>query len=251
VSQSKSFRPSNPLRSSIRRLTVSVFAVALFAGCNFASRGMNSDGVRLYQQGNGQAAASRFIQAIAHDPTRPDGYYNLAATLHQSGRLHNRPEDLDQAENYYNQCLDRDPDHIDCYRGLAVLLADTDRSDAASRLIEGWSTRSPSSPNPKIEMARLLEELGETDKAKERLEEALSIEPDNARALAALGRLREQSGQHTQALANYDRSLQSNQFQPHVASRATALRAAVGGRSPATSTRATRLVNRPPSSVRY
>ena len=245
MSQSKSFQ------LSIRLLTINILSTALLAGCNFASRGMNSDGVRLYQQGNGQAAASRFMQAIAHDPTRPDGYYNLAATLHQSGRLHNRHEDLDQAENYYNQCLDRDPDHVDCYRGLAVLLADTDRSDAALRLIEGWSTRSPFSPNPKIEMARLLEELGETDKAKARLEEALSIEPDNARALAALGRLREQSGQHAQALANYDRSLQSNQFQPHVASRATALRAVVGGQSPMTSTRTTRLVNKATSSVRY
>ena len=245
MSQSKSCRPSTYL------WTASVLATALLAGCNFATRGMNSDGVRLFQQGNGQAASSRFMQAIAHDPTRPDGYYNLAATLHQSGRLHSRHEDLDQAENYYNQCLDRDPDHVDCYRGLAVLLADTDRSDAALRLIEGWSTRSPYSPNPKIEMARLLEELGEPDKAKARLEEALSIEPKNARALAALGRLREQSGQQVQALANYERSLQSNQFQPHVASRAMALRAAVGGGSPMTSTRPTRQVNRAPSSVRY
>ena len=242
---------SKTISSLIAAQTLAVLAAATLTGCNFASTAMNGDGVRLYAQGNGQAASARFMQAIANDPTKPDGYYNLAATLHQSGRLHNRQQDLEQAENYYNQCLDRDPNHIDCYRGLAVLLADTGRSDAALRLIEGWSTRSPSSPNPKIEMARLLEEMGEPEKAKARLEEAITVEPTNARALAALGRLREQSGDHMQALANYERSLSANQFQPHLAARAANLQTAVGATSPRPTTSSNRVVRRPLPTSRY
>ena len=89
---------------------------------------------------------------------RPDAYYNLASSLHKNGKLNNRPADLQQAEQLYNQCLDYDPNHAECYRGLAVLFAETDRQDASYRLLEGWSSRSPQLPDPRIELARLYEE---------------------------------------------------------------------------------------------
>jgi Flp pilus assembly protein TadD len=199
------------------------------SGCsNIASQAANVEGVRLYQQGNYQQASDRFQQAIAQDPRSPEGYYNLAASLHKTGSLYNRPPDLQQAENLYNQCLERDPNHTECYRGLAVLLNETGRQPEAFKLLNHWSSAAPKSPEPKIELARLLEEVGQSEQAKAQLVDALTIDPHNARALSALGRLRDQSGDHVQALSNYQRSLQLNRFQPEVAARVAQLQGAVG-----------------------
>ncbi len=47
--------------------------------------------VRLYAQGNYQQASDRFQQAIAQDPASPEGYYNLAASLQQTGTTTTAP----------------------------------------------------------------------------------------------------------------------------------------------------------------
>lgn len=209
--------------------------VALASGCrNMASSSLNTEGVQLYQQGNYQQASDRFQQAIAKDPGSAGGYYNLAAALHKTGTLYNRPNDLRQAELLYNQCLERDPNHGECYRGLAVLLTETNRGTDAVRLLESWSVASAGSAEPRIEMARLYEEFGQIEQAKSKLVEALAGDPHNARALTALGRLRDQQGDHAQALANYQRSLQINRFQPQVTSRIAALQGALNAPASAT-----------------
>lgn len=207
-----------------------VLYVAAASGCsNIQSQAANVEGVRLYQQGNYQQASDRFQQAIAQNPRSPEGYYNLAASLHKSGTLYNRPNDLQQAENLYNQCLERDPNHSECYRGLAVLLNESGRQQEAFNLLNHWAGNSPKSADPKIELARLLEEVNQPEQAKAQLVDALTIDPHNARALTALGRLRDQSGDHMQALANYQRSLTENRFQPEVAARVAQLQGAVSG----------------------
>jgi tetratricopeptide (TPR) repeat protein len=129
----------------------------------------------------------------------------------------------------YNQCLEYDPNHAECYRGLAVLLTETGRPDAAYRLLEGWAARSPQLADPRIELARLLEENNNPEQASSRLVEALAIDPHNSRALTALGRLREVSGDRAQALANYQRSLAINRFQPEITALVAALQAAGAG----------------------
>ncbi len=177
----------------------------------------------MFQQAYYQGAQKRFMQAIQSDPNNADGYYNLARTYQALGKLHQQPADYQQAESYFHQCLDRDPNRADCYRALAVLLNEQGRSTDAFRLMEGWAARSPSTAEPKVELARLYEEAGNKDVAKQQLIEAVTVEPTNARALAALGKLREDAGETMQALANYQRSLQLNPNQPLLASRVTTL----------------------------
>ena len=108
------------------------------------------------------------------NPRSPEGYYNLAASLHKTGTLYNRPSDLQQAENLYNQCLERDPNHTECYRGLAVLLNETGRQKEAFNLLNHWASANPKSADPKVELARLLEESGQPDQAKAQLVDALN-----------------------------------------------------------------------------
>lgn len=205
-------------------LAIAAGCFLLSGGCgNFASRGLNADGTRKFEQARYAEAIGRFQQAIEQDPTNADSYYNLAAAYHRLAVLHQRKSDWDQAESFYNRCLDHNPDHVDCYRGLAVMLHQQDRTDASFRLLQGWADRDPISPEPRIELARLSDETGRQDLARHRLQEALALDASNARALAALGSLHEREGNATEALANYQRSLYANRYQPQIAARIASL----------------------------
>ncbi len=218
-------------------------------GCGeFTAQARNAEGVRLFEQARYQEASREFQEATYDDPCGADGYYNLAATFHRMGRLEHRQADIVQAESYYNLCLDRNPNHTECYRGLAVLLAEQGRNDEAFRLIEGWGQRQPGSADAKIELARLNEEFGNRQKAKEYLIEALAIQPDNARALSALGKIREEAGETCQALADYQRSLDNDNRQPQVAARVSALQ--TGGAPASAGGTGTRVVDRDPAALR-
>jgi tetratricopeptide (TPR) repeat protein len=206
-----------------------VFVVAL-GGCQYTAGGKNATGVQYYQMGRYQEAAQLFTQAIQQKPTNADGYYNLAATYHQLGKANRNTADYAQAEALYNKALDLNPANRDAYRSLGVLLAETNRGDAAQRLMESWQRLNPASPDPKVELARLREEFGDRSGAKEYLQQALAADPYDTRALAALGRIQEVEGNTAQALANYQRSLFRNASQPEVQARVASLRGmAVGG----------------------
>jgi len=220
-----------------------VLAVAAYSGCKMAADGHNLQGVRLHQQGQYDAAMQRFQQAVTSNPENADAYYNMAATVHQMGVTRNDQNSLNQAETLYNQCLDLNDNHTDCYRGLAVLLAETGRSDRAFNLLKNWAIRSPHVADARIELARLYEEYGEVDTAKIHLAEALQIDQHSARAWNALGRLREQGGDYTQALADYQRSYNLNHFQPEVAERIAALNRTVSGGTTLSGPGGTRIVN--------
>lgn len=206
--------------------TVVMLAVA--GGCaNLTPKGLNGEGVGLFNQGRHQEAIARFERAVSLFPNDADGYYNLAACYHRLGTMTGDRNHFDQAEYYYNRCLDLNDNLRDCYRGLAVLLAEQQRRQEAYRLLEGWAERNPGSPDPKIELARLSEELGDLHSSKNYLIEALSVDPKNPRALAALGHVRERSGELVQALHNYRQSLRYDPFQPEVVTRVASLQMAV------------------------
>ncbi len=255
----------NVRKMSKRHAAAAWFGVAglllFIAGCGgITASGRNAEGVRMFQQAQYDQALRQFQEASYADPTNADAYYNLAATYHRLGKVNNQQGDLEKAETYYNLCLDRNRNHADCYRGLAVLLAEQGRTQEAFRLVEGWVSQQPGAADAKIELARMCQEFGDSNAAKERLVEALTIQPDNARALAALGKLREDSGDTAQALANYQRSFWYDSHQPQVASRISALQSTLNPYvvpqspnapwSPATPGDQTQMVNRDQAPLR-
>jgi tetratricopeptide (TPR) repeat protein len=193
------------------------------SGCGWISRSQNVTGVDLYEQGNYGAAIEQFQLAIQSDPGDADSYYNIGATYHRLGNVTHNSAYSQQAEQFYHLALDMNPDHGDCNRGMAVFLVEQKRPTEAFALLQHWTEHNPASPEARIELARLNEEFGNRDVARTHLEEALALQPSNSRALTALGKLKEDSGDRAQALAIYQRSLEYNQFQPEVQTRVAML----------------------------
>ncbi len=208
--------------------------VSLAGGCRFAANGQNAMGTQLYEQGQYTAALQQFQKALASDPKNADAFYNLAATTHRLGVQRKEPDLNDQAEALYNQCLDVAPNHVECHRALAVLLADTGRPDRAFALMKNWAAKNPLSAEPRIELARLYEEANDPTQAIKNLEDAVQTDPNSARAWLALGQLRQTSGDLIQARQNFERSLALNSQQPFLSDRIAAVNRAISANYNAT-----------------
>ena len=101
----------------------------------------------VYEQGNYAAAIDQFQMAIQNDPGDADSYYNLGATYYRLGNLTHNSAQLQEAEQFYRVVLDMNPDHVDCNRGLAVLLVQENRPTEAFALMQNWAARNPASPD--------------------------------------------------------------------------------------------------------
>lgn len=211
--------------SQVRKinLLVTFLLVAGSCGCRFSSMGQNTVGVQLYQQGRYAEALQQFQAAQSNDPSNSDTYYNLASVYHKMGVAQKDAKMIEQAESLYHQCLDIQPNHVDCHRSLAVLLAESSRPDAALRLLKNWSNKNPQMPDPRIELARLHQEMGQSKVAEQYLDEALAMNPNDSRVWAHRGQMREASGDLNQALYNYQQSLAINAVQPELYQKVAAL----------------------------
>ena len=223
---------------------ISIVSLLLLGTLGCVSQNQTAEGVRFYGQAQYDAAMTAFQSALKENPNDPNALYNVAATYHQSakaslasGQAATAQQQYEQAAQYYQLCLSKNGNHADAYRGLAALYMDCQNADAAFQLLIGWSNANPASAEPKLELARLYQEFaqicmiqGRTDvvqdcrKASEQLlQQILATEPTNYRALRALGFLKEQSGDVSGAVYEYQRSLQAYPQQKDLEERMTAL----------------------------
>ncbi|MDR0336720.1 MAG: tetratricopeptide repeat protein [Planctomycetaceae bacterium] len=222
-------------------LFVLVFFLFWFSGVvGCTSYNKNSEGLRYLGQSRYNEAKTAFEAALKVEPNNADTYYNLATTYHQSGKISlqsgqsaDAQLQYDQALRHYQLALTYNPNHTEAHRGLAVLYMETQNADAAFKLLIDWYNTNVTSAEPKIELARLYQEYAQicqlqnrTDIAKECLDSAskmlqsvLVTEPANYRALRALGYLKEQNGDWQGAIADYQRSFQSNPQQKDLENR--------------------------------
>ncbi len=191
--------------------------ILISSGCRMAARNNNCAGVSYYQSGQMMQAINEFQQALARDPQNADAYYNLGSAYYQLAKQTNNPQMTQQAEQLLRQAIALNERHVESHRALAVLLSETGRSRYAFDLLTTWQRRNPYAADPLIELARLSEEFGDVNRAGEYLADALRIDGSNARALKAMGHVREQQGQLHLALENYMRSYQRDNRQADLA----------------------------------
>ena len=198
-------------------------------GCrSYRSQFGNTSGVQLFAEGKHAEALARFQSAVEANPDDADSYYNIAAVHHYLGRVHKDANQYAQAGQNYLLCLTKNPNHTAAYRGYAVWFMEQNRKEEAVELLKNWSNQNMNSPDPKIELARIYQELGQNREAIDYLTAAIALDPKNARAHRALGYQRELSSDWNQAILNYKSSLDADPNEPDLVSRITQLESQVG-----------------------
>ena len=189
-------------------------------GCNlYQTQYGNTSGVQLFSEGKHAEALARFQSAVEANPDDADSYYNIAAVYHYLGRTHQDANQYALAGQNYQLCLAKNPNHAPAHRGYAVWFMEQNRQEEAMELLKNWNHLNPNVSAPKIELARLYQELGQNREAIDYLTAAIAIDPKNARAHRALGYLRELSSDWNQAILNYKHSLEADPNQPDLVSR--------------------------------
>ena len=201
----------------------------LNSGCTVAARNYNMVGKEAFEQGQYSQAISEFQKAIAQDNRNAEAYYNLGATYYTIGKQTKNPQWTDQAEQLLRQSISLNPGSSEAHRTLTALLVETGRTQYAYDLLNGWQQRNPANPAPLLELARLSQELGDSNRATNYLTDALRVDANNPAALKAMGHVRERQGQLAMALENYTRSYQIDPRQTDVAARIVDLRTQLAG----------------------
>jgi Tfp pilus assembly protein PilF len=179
---------------------------------------LNDDGLFLFKKGDYDNARQSFEAALKIQP-------DDAALLYNIGQCHDRVGNAVKAEKTYKDLVEAYPNHGPGRHALAVLLFRQGRRKEADAMIESWLARQPQRADPYIEDGWRLRQDGDLLQAQARLQQALDLEPQNARALIEMAILYEVMERPSRALDLYDRALRLDPQQAEVAERAAQLRA--------------------------
>ncbi|MGB3619310.1 MAG: tetratricopeptide repeat protein [Catalinimonas sp.] len=131
-------------------------------------------------------------------------------------------EDFDRAEQYYKQLLTMDYGDEDTYRRLAYYAQKRDDTDQALTYVQQAREKFPDNKDLMLEELNLYFKTGRTDEAREKLEQAVKMDPGNSLLHFNLGALydeaasaegitpEEQMSARQKAIASYGRALEAD-----------------------------------------
>jgi tetratricopeptide (TPR) repeat protein len=134
----------------------------------------------MWSNGSSRPLARPVLQTGAKLGINMPDAFDLALHHHQTG-------DLGRAESLYRQFLQVNPRHADCHHALGVLLAHTDRREAALELIRHAVALNPSAPLHHFSLGTLLKDQGRPSQAAASFRQALALDPNYLDALVNLG----------------------------------------------------------------
>lgn len=180
------------------------------------ARDYNNDGIHLFQHGNYGGARESFQAALVLKPEDADLFFNI-------GQCYERQGDTAKAERYYNDCLQRLPNHAACRFALAGLMVRDGRLSESARMTADWLIREPKRADPYALDGFLWHQAGDLPRAQGRLQQALEIEPGNVRALTEMALLYEALHRPERAVVLYERVLVREPSNPEVTRRLNGL----------------------------
>jgi tetratricopeptide (TPR) repeat protein len=174
------------------------------------------DGVWLFQKGQYAEAGECFQAAVALKPNDATLLYNLGESYQQRAAF-------PQAERYYNQCLQNEPDHAACRYALARLLVQMGRPSDAEHMIQDWLVRNQQSADALALDGWYRHQRGDLPGAHARLQQALDLESHNRRALIEMGLVYEAMQRPDRAVAIYERVVEDEPNEADVKQRVKGL----------------------------
>lgn len=143
-------------------------------------------GVELEEQGQLQAAADAYSEALLRGGPDPLCCFNLANVLYA---LDEKP----RAAERYRQAVELDPSYIEAWNNLGNTLADLDQPSLAIAAYEQALAIDPTYPDAHYNLAATLEQLGQLVKARQHWLEYLRYDPSSSWASEIRERLRARS----------------------------------------------------------
>jgi tetratricopeptide (TPR) repeat protein len=186
-------------------------------------REYRDDAVVLFQRGSYAEAREMFQAALALQPGKSDLLYEI-------GRCYDRASRTVPAEQYYYQCLQREPNSAECRHALAALLVRTGRQAEARRMVDDWLAKQPGLAAAYAEDGYLWLQTGDLGKARQQLDLALYHDANDPRALTELAHYYEVINRPERSLVLYERLLERDPNQPEIVQRVSYLRSRGTGR---------------------
>jgi tetratricopeptide (TPR) repeat protein len=193
-------------------------ALLLFATASCTStdqnhwRLINDEGVALFGKGAYREALENFDYALVLHAGDPVLLFNCAQCYERLGQDKS-------AEQYYVACLKSDPKNGDAHLAVVMLKYRTGRVGEACQDIRAWLTQAPNSADALVADAWRLRQEKNYPQAQGRLQEALSRDLDNRRALTELAILDELQGMPDRAFVQYERIIERDPSQVEIRER--------------------------------
>jgi hypothetical protein len=145
-------------------------------------------------RGQASTVPVKVAQANAVTPATPssDALYTLGLTAHGAGQIA-------LASQRYAQALKLAPDHVGALNGLAVIYAQSDRTDEALKLFARASELAPASAHIRNNAGYALLRDGRLEEAEIALNKARELDPSNAQTQQNLALLASAKAKHPSA----------------------------------------------------
>lgn len=218
---------------------IALASAAVVSGTGCASSGSsasarNAQGVQSFTAGRYDDAIAYFQESLNENPESAETYYNLASAYQRKAAATGDTTYLAQAEDSYWTALEHNPKPetiVCCYRGLATSAEARGDSEGALRTLEAWRDRNPTSIEPQLEIAYLLEAQQKDSEAYDVLKQVASAAPDDYRAFYKLGTLSERAGDLADAKEQIETARKLNPTDALVARRASSVEAQIAAQA--------------------
>ena len=119
-----------------------------------------------------------------------------------------KKNNLQSAENYYNEVLKINPNHFESNYLLGGLLTQTKRFNLAKSLFQKSIKIKTNSADAHYNLGVVLQELGDNHKAIISFEKAIEIKPNYAKAYSNLGVILQELGDNQKAIRSFEKTIQ-------------------------------------------
>jgi hypothetical protein len=159
------------------------------AGGDQKAYALNREGVRLFKEGDVEAAREKLHDAHLRLPGQPIIARNLSSVLTYLGWQSVKGEAFDQALSYFDQALRADEENVQAWKGSGYARIQLEETDAAIRDFEEAHRLAPGDADVALALARLLYQSDELDRAKRVLDALLAEQPGQEKAKKLLARM--------------------------------------------------------------
>ena len=154
-------------------------------------------GQRRQQLGDGQGAASLFMQAVEMAPDNPAVLAVAGDSLRYTGQLN-------ESVRLFNRALERDPAFVGAWYGQALALEAMGRLDEAERSFARVIQLAPATASGYAGLASLQTQSGRIEEARQNVRDALELGPNESATLLAQARLAIAERRHGEAAEAVD-----------------------------------------------